>query len=132
MRGATAPKENSKEVLLKTKYKLDGSLPFDLRKWSNNKFKKSTGGIPYEEADSDPIDNMTEDDFAAERAAIGQVFKDDKINLQQREVIARSLLRESTMLQGLLAAICTNMQGRKIEEYDENGRPLKPVYDQIL
>lgn len=132
MRGASAPKKESKETLLKTKYKLDGSLPFDLMKWSNKKTARSAGGIPYEERGGDQMDNMTEDSFGADRAAISQVFQDERVNLQQREVIARSLLEGKYNIVGANDSGMAHETSMQSIEFDEHGRPVKPVYDQDI
>jgi len=67
---------------------LGGSLPQELSGWANKKKNRSSGGIAREIKFADSDKSAAE----AERQTIGRVFKDDRINLQQREQIAKSIL----------------------------------------
>jgi hypothetical protein len=129
MRGASVPKKDSKESLLATKYRLDGSLPYDLKKWSNEKMNRATGGIPYGARSDGYDDDLSQDTFANNREAISEVFQDKKVNLQQREVIARSVL-EGTYQQSSNGDGSPQHRGKSAERYDrETGRLVKEVYD---
>ncbi len=132
MRGARAPKANDKADILATKYKLDGNLPFDLRSWSHAKMNNSSGGIPHDESKADS--SFLGDEFVAEKAALGQVFKDSRINLQQKEVIARSVLQGNYDYIGpiLDTSTTSNEKYSDISKVDEYGYPVKPVYDEDL
>ena len=130
MRGARVPKEESKAEKLATRYKLDGSLPFDLRTWSVAKMNSSSGGIPYEESKAD--NSFLGDEFAAKREALSKVFKDGRINLQQKEVIARSVLQGKYDHIGPVLDTSTASDVNNDSKLDEHGYPVKHVYDEDL
>ena len=90
----------------------------------------SSGGIPYEESKAD--NSFLGDEFAAKREALSKVFKDGRINLQQKEVIARSVLQGKYDHIGPVLDTSTASDVNNDSKLDEHGYPVKHVYDEDL
>ena len=129
--GKDAPmaKSVSKETQLSAAYKLDAGLPPDLRQWSHHKKDRSVGGIPIDARSPEKMNAYSGNGGPGEENnIIGKVFKDGRINLAQREKIAKSMLMgQYSVDNNVLPA-----SGTGTHDFDDTGRIVKPIYDRDL
>jgi len=144
MQGAAAVmrsiKPVDKEVALASAYKLDGSLPIDLRKWTNKKQSRAYGGIPMEKnlvkatfSNRNPGEVMAEK-LMQEKEEIEAVFKDTKTNLASKEKFAQSILAgdyEASPIRRPGSTRSTSMGAGPEHEY-ENGHLVKHQFEKDL